>query len=219
MRHYFAWLGSKRAAKRGVAEPACLLDKAAHAKLPVPAGGVLLHRFFELALAEESIKEDDEKITAVSSQALHHLLYDVARFPKLEESVAIRPLLGNQFGSVQQPVQMLNLEVLANSLCEAWQQQSGQRDLLIMTLPKTVVMGTAVSLPNSQTDQISIAEETLDLPCLARWQRPDGSLPPYAQRLQMLLRGLRRTFGNSGWEIEWRDDSRICWLWQLAPII
>lgn len=215
MRHYFAWLGSKRAAKRGVAEPACLLDKAAHAKLPVPAGGVLLHRFFELALAEGAIKQEDEKITAVSPQILHQLLYGVARFPKLEESVAIRPLLGNQFGSTQQPIQMLNSKVLADSLYEGWQQQTEQRDLLIMTLPKTVMMGTAVSPPLSQTDQITTEVETFGMPCLVRWQRPDGSLPPYAQRLQMLLRGIRRTFGDVGWEIEWRDDGEICWLWQL----
>ncbi len=218
MRYYFAWLGSKRAAKRDVAEPGCLLDRAANANLPVPAGGILLHDFFELALAEGIVQANEGMLTAVSPQALHDLLYTIARFPRLEDEMVLRPLQENQFGPPQTPIQADDPVALTNSLCECWQQQNGRHDVLLITLPKTELAGTAVSPPNADADQLILPEGKMDLAQLGRWQRADSTLPPHAQRLQMLLRGVRRTFGDVGWEIEWRDDGRICWLWELKPV-
>jgi len=218
VRYYFAWLGSKRAAKQDVAEPGCLLDKAAANNLPVPAGGILLHDFYELAVDEGVVQAKDGTITAVSSQALHDLLYNLARFPRLEDEIVLRPLQDDQFGPTQAPIQSDDPAALANSLCECWQQQNGRHDVLLITLPQAAVRGTAVSPANADSDQIILPEGKLRLAHLGRWQRPDSSLPPHAQRLQMLLRGVRRTFGDVGWEIEWVDDGRICWLWQLTPL-
>lgn len=218
MIYYFAWLGSKRAAKRGVAELGCLLDKAANANLPVPAGGILLDEFYRMALAEGVIHKDGDRVTAVSPQELHHLLYKMARFPRLEGMLAIRPLLDEQFGSTIQPVHADDPAALTNSLCEAWRQPTERHDLLLMTLPQTGVEGTAVTHPSTETDTITNAENKVTLPRLNRWQKPDSNLPPYAQRLQMLLRGLRRTFGDTGWTVEWRDDGKICWLWQFQSL-
>jgi hypothetical protein len=218
MKYYFAWLGAKRAAKRDVAELGCLLDQAANANLPVPAGGILLHNFYELALAEGFIQKNEGGITAVSPRELHKLLYGMARFPPLQQAVAIRPLLNNQFGDTLAPVQTMAAIPFINSLCEAWRQPTKRHDLLIITLPKTNIGGTAVTHPSKKTDSVTIAEAKSALPQLERWQRPDSSLPPHAQRLQMLLRGLRRTFGDVGWKIVWRDDGKICWLWQIQPL-
>jgi hypothetical protein len=50
------------------------------------------------------------------------------------------------------------------------------------------------------------------LPRLSRWSAPDTALPPFSRRLQMLLRGARRTFGPGTWRIEWVDDGQICYL-------
>lgn len=217
MRYFFAWLGSKRAAKRDVAEPGCLLDRAANARLPVPAGGILLHDFYELAVNEGIVQETDGVITAVSPQALYDLLYNIARFPRLEGEMVLRPLQDNQFGLTQAPIQAGDAAALTTSLCESWQSQKGRHDVLLITLPQTELAGTAVSPPNAESDEMILPEGKLSLPRLGRWQRPDNTLPPHARRLQMLLRGVRRSFGDVGWEIEWWDDGRICWLWTLRP--
>ena len=216
MKYYFAWLGSKRAAKRSVAEPGCLLDKAAQVNLPVPSGGILLHEFYELAMTEGIIQQEEDGLTAVSPQELHNLLFKMARFPQLDGAVVIRPLHETQFGPTQPSIQADDYTQLSNSLCEGWQTQNGRHDLLLITLPETKVAGTAVSRPNTASDEIILPGEEMTLPRLGRWQRPDNSLPPHARRLQMLLRGLRRTFGDVDWEIEWKDDGRICWLWKIA---
>ena len=218
MRYYFAWLGSKRAAKRDVAKPGCLLDRAANAKLPVPAGGILLHDFYELAVDEGIVQAENGTITAVSPQALHDLLYNLACFPRLEDEMVLRPLQNNQFGPTQSPIQTDDPVTLTNLLCESWQWQNGRHDVLLITHPQATVAGMAVSPANADSDQIILPEGKIDLAQLGRWQRPDSSLPPHLQRLQMLLRGVRRTFGDSGWEVEWLDDGRICWLWELRPI-
>ncbi len=217
MRYYFAWLGSKRAAKRKVAQPGCLLDRAANANLPVPAGGIVLHEFFELALKEGVIAEKDGLITAVSPPSLHHLLFNLARFPQLKEQMTLRPVHPEQFGPSQAPILVNDPIQLANSLCEGWSMQNGRRNLLLITLPKMEVAGTAVSHPNAESDELILPEVSLSLSRLDGWQRPPPHLPPHAQRLQMLLRGVRRTFGDIGWQIEWVDDGRICWLWELRP--
>lgn len=218
MRYYFAWLGSKRAAKRDVSEPGCLLDRAANANLPVPAGGILLQNFYDLALEEGILTENDGQVTAVSAPALHNLLFNLAHFPKIDMPVVVRPLHANSFGASLPLIQMDNPTQLTNSLCEGWSAQNGRRDLLLITLPQISLRGTAVSSPDTDADEMILPEGKLNLAQLGRWQRPDDRLPPHAQRLQMLLRGVRRTFGDTGWEIEWLDDGRICWLWELRPI-
>ncbi|GJM42638.1 MAG: hypothetical protein DHS20C20_29200 [Ardenticatenaceae bacterium] len=216
MRYFFAWLGSKRAAKQDVAEPGCLLDRAANANLPVPAGGILLHNFYELLLEEHILEENEGQVTASSADALHEMLFNLAHFPKIDAPMVIRPLHPTDFGPTLAPVRTDNPTQLTNSLCEGWSTQNGRHDLLLISLPEIARRGTAVSPPNGESDQLTLSDKaTTPLPRLTRWQRPDDSLPPHAQRLQMLLRGLRRTFGDDGWEIEWVDDGRICWLWEL----
>ncbi|WP_420631655.1 hypothetical protein [Candidatus Leptofilum sp.] len=215
MRYFFAWLGSKRAAKRDVAEPGCLLDHAANANLPVPAGGILLHNFYELLLEENVLEESEGKVTVISADALHEMLFDLAHFPEIDAPMVIRPLHTNSFSPTLPPIQIANHTQLANSLCEGWSTQNGRHDLLLITLPEIECRGTAVSPKNATTDQLIQQDTTTPLPRLIRWQRPGDNLPSHAQRLQMLLRGLRRTFGDDGWEIEWVDDGRICWLWEL----
>jgi hypothetical protein len=54
------------------------------------------------------------------------------------------------------------------------------------------------------------------LPLLGWGKRPLASLPPFARRLQQLLRGVRRALGDGNWEITWLDDGRDCWLVQVA---
>ncbi|MCZ7668469.1 MAG: hypothetical protein M5U34_15385 [Chloroflexi bacterium] len=43
-------------------------------------------------------------------------------------------------------------------------------------------------------------------------------MPPYAQRLQKLLRGIRRTFGQGSWQVDWLDDGEICWVVKVEKL-
>ena len=66
------------------------------------------------------------------------------------------------------------------------------------------------------------------LPRLRRGERPrsvDGTpLPGWASRLARLLRRVRALAGSpppgaAGWDVEWADDGRRCWLLQLRPLV
>jgi hypothetical protein len=77
--------------------------------------------------------------------------------------------------------------------------------------------GTAVLSPDAAIDPIHVgSKETGNLPGelihLRAFQSPDSTLPPFAQRLQKLLRGLRRTLGDGEWRVSWADDGDICWV-------
>ena len=71
----------------------------------------------------------------------------------------------------------------------------------------------------TDTDQIITQDDTLEIPQLTGFfPRTDSNLPLYAQRLQKLLRGIRRTFGAGSWQIDWLDDGEICWVTKVAVL-
>jgi hypothetical protein len=99
-----------------------------------------------------------------------------------------------------------------------------RRDTLVMEMIQsdTSISGTAVTSENAETDWGCYNTEepdhaVLQLPKLSGWQRPDNVFPPFARRLQQLLRGIRRTFGRGNWTIKWVDDGEICWLVTAFP--
>lgn len=224
MKTPFVWLGSGRAKKWDVAAKGQLLDEAAKARLPVPPGAILLDELFQLLLNEGVVMKENRRITAPDPVWLHETLYQSVRFPRLDKPVAVRsanaaaaaPQLGVDFTD---PVQ------LSHSLCEVWSLLNGRRrDVLVMEMVGRDAAGTAALTGSAQaathsqneTDAVHIANNPpLALPHLRRWQRPAPDQPPHLQRLQQLLRGVRRTFGPGEWHIDWLDDGRICWLIQI----
>lgn len=242
---FFTWLGSNRAKKFNVGNKGRLLDVAAQAGLPVPAGGLLLDEFYQLALAEEVAVLQNGRILIPHPDALHQLLYHQVRFPKLENLVAVR----SAFSAEDQPdaslagyftsqlfVQATDATQLAEALSAVWSsalRREGEfrRDVLVLEMVQAQVAGVAFTEPEFEDDLVNfaagtadklvsghVAGETLTLPKLQSWETADSNIPPFAQRLQKLLRGIRRTFGNQAWDVEWADDGRICWLIQLRPI-
>lgn len=224
MKAHFVWLGAKRAAKRGVGAKGALLDQATRAKLPVPAGGILLHEFYEALLENEILVWQNGRCHIPHPPDLYASLYSAARFPQLDKPIAVRAAFTapRSTASAQLDVNPQDAVVLTTALCQVWSlipaDAPQRRDVLLMEMVTAQHSGwaqTAVSA--SDTAQVETQDFASLLPHLGKWQRPDAALPPYAQRLQQLLRGLRRTFGAQAWRVVWADDGRICWLLQLTP--
>lgn len=215
MKTPFIWLGSGRAKKWDVAPKGRHLDQAAKAGLPVPPGAILLDELFQLLLNEGVVVMDNGRITTPDLNWLHETIYQSVRFPHLDKPVAVRttstiPITPHLDVDFADPVQ------LSHSLCEVWSQLTGRRDVLVMEMKNIAVMGTAVTAHPHDHDTIHIPNKSpLSLPQLSRWQHPPADSPAHLQRLQQLLRGVRRTFGTGEWQIDWLDDGRICWLIQI----
>jgi hypothetical protein len=216
MKTPFIWLGSGRAKKRGTAAKGLLLDSAAKAGLPVPPGAILLDELFELLLVEGVVVAENGRITIPDPNWLHETIYKGVRFPRLDGPVVVRAGSGAT-ATAQTNVDFSDPRQLSDSLCELWQQfDNERRDVLVMEMVQRDVGGTAVTATTTHQDNIYIPNQpSHTLPQLGRWQRPDSELPPHLQRLQRLLRGVRRTFGSGTWQIDWLDDGRICWLLQI----
>jgi hypothetical protein len=220
----FVWLGAGRAAKRGVARPGVLLDRLARAQLPVPQGAILLSDLYLILIAEGVIEQHAGRVYAPDTQWLWDVLYRDVRLPHLRATAVVRPLSeSGEEGPGQELFATTGVDVedpqqLSRSLAKAWSyfpsQGKKRRDLLLVeeVLPSTT--GTVLLVDSRAPDIVSVngCEEKLLLPRLGRWQRPAEELPPYARRLQMLVRGVRRTLGGLQCRLTWSDDGEICWI-------
>ena len=229
----FVWLGANRARKWPVGEKALLLDKAASAGLPVPGGAILLDELFHLFLdagvmvvaGTATSASSGQAVTDVDAEWLFESLYDGIHFPRFDQPMVVRAAF-SATGYEQRPVasaakfdvDMGDPDELARALCSVWSvspdpEIAFRRDVLVMEMVQGEVGGTAVIDSETTTDQIATQDDTYELPQLTGFfARTDSSLPPHAQRLQKLLRGVRRTFGEGSWQVDWLDDGEICWI-------
>jgi pyruvate,water dikinase len=239
-------LGSGRSANLGVGNKARLLDLAARAGLPVPAGLIVLDDVWHAALRLGLVSQEQPGVEVADARRLLARL-DLPRFAR---RIAVR----SAFALEDAPSQSLagfftsRLDVdphdppaLAAALAEVWgsAERAGgtfRRDVLLLQMVDARHAGVAFSEQEHEDDLVNVvagtadrlvsgavAGETLLLPKLRRWESPPGAaslMPaqPFAPRLQRLLRDVRRVFGPGDWDIEWADDGARCWLIQLRPI-
>lgn len=225
----FIWLGSGRARRRRVHPKGQFLDRAAQAGLPVPTGAILLDELYRVFLDKDLAHSDNGRITISDPELMHNTLFYSVRLPSFERPAAIR----TAFASGGQPtpprlnVNMNDAGAVASALSALWTaaaQAGGETraDVLVMDMVTAEHGGAAISRQDAPADETLLTGGTgykaspLVLPRLGRWTIATGELSPYARRLQMLLRGVRRTFGQGDWQIDWLDDGRICYLIQVS---
>jgi rifampicin phosphotransferase len=207
-------LGSGRAAAQGVAPKAALLDRARAADLAVPAGII---------------------VTPTVDPA-HLVLPD-----ELGDAVAVR----SAFGAEDRPDASLaghfltELDVprdhVAASIdrvrASAGTHAAMRTDVLVMRCVDPVVAGVAFSEDGYEDDLVNAVAgrgdrllagtepgQAFRLARLRRFERPATTLAPWQRRLSELLRAVRHEFGPGGWDVEWADDGRCCWLVQVRPV-
>ncbi len=223
----FIWLGSGRAKRRRVGEKGRYLDQAAKAGLPVPTGAILTDEMLRVFLEKQVIERQGDRIIAADPTLMHNTLFYSVRLPRFDQPVAIRPA----FSAGRSPfpgrlnVDMDDPVAVAAALSAYWtaadQIIDARADLLVMEMIAPEAIGTAVTRPNETHDETKVRigsdeERARTLLRLGLWQSPTTGEPPYIRRLQMLLRGVRRTFGKGEWAIDWADDGRICYLLKVG---
>lgn len=230
----FVWLGSGRARRRRVGDKGMLLDQAAHARLPVPAGAILLDEFYRVCLEKGLVETLDGDVIIRDPELLCNTLFHSVRLPHFERPVAIRSAFQtneNSFGGfpVWLNVDANDAEEMSMALAAAWtaayhHQTVTRADILIMEMVIAGKKGTALTTTGGREDVYDVfirpenVKSTGSLPQLNGWQTPGDDLQPFARRLQMLLRGVRRTFGIGKWQIEWADDGHVCQLLQVSNL-
>lgn len=109
-----------------------------------------------------------------------------------------------------------------------------RRDILIMSMVNAKNAGVAFTEREFEDDLINhcsgVAEglvsghvegESSSLPKLRSFESTlaeSDKLPDFLKRLQLLLRDVRKVFGENDWDVEWADDGTQCYLIQIRPI-
>jgi hypothetical protein len=220
----FVWLGAGRAQKRGVSRSGVLLDTLAKAGLPVPQGAILLDELLQIFLSEGVVEQLGDQIIVPDAVWLHEVLYRDVRFPRLEKTAVLSPILPDSYGSVParpeiRGIDITDAENLSLGLQKVWSWPSDtsemRRDVLLLSEVESRVLGRARLEDGAGKDIITVFQagdhDNFALPRLGRWRRPSTEAPQFVRRLQMLVRGVRRTLGDGRWEIDWIDDGAICW--------
>jgi hypothetical protein len=227
----FVWLGSGRTRKRHVGGLGRFLDEAARAGLPVPAGAVLLDEFYRFCLGRGLAQRTADQLIIPDIELWHNTLFHSVRLPTFDRPVAVRPSFSADGGGLmpnplaRQWVSLNDPVAAADAFSAIWTvavhfPATTRADTLIIEMVTAEHAG-CVNLSDGEADEITVASPsaaTLRLPRLLPLRAPDESLPPYARRLQMLVRGLRRTFGPAVRQVEWADDGAICYVLG-APVI
>jgi hypothetical protein len=234
----FVWLGSGRTRKFKVGESGQLLDQAARAGLPVPAGAIVLDSFYRIMLKEGLARHEGQVVLIDDPGIFQDTLFHSVRLPRFERPVTLYPIPAHPTALNHRPI-CLNVDLrnpiqTARAFEIAWGTDGGTQifkryDTIILEMVEAIHTGTATLIEDENKDHIRlktsepnehglwVGEDTIALERLKRLRRPDDSLPPFARRLQMLLRGIRRTFNNIDLYIEWADDGSICWINQIIP--
>ena len=229
----FIWLGSGRTRKRKVARKGRLLDQAARSGLPVPSGGILLDDFFRICLLEGLADLVGGAVVIPDPIWLHEVLYRDVRFPRLDKLAAVRSAAAIPAGE-SRPIGIARLDVdfrdpvqVAEALRDVWSAMNHLNseqplDVMVMEMVSIQTSGEAISAMDSTKDQINVkvgANSELSgsfaLEKIGAFQRASANMPPFARRLQKLLRGVRRSFGKGDWRIDWADDGEVCRLLQI----
>lgn len=221
----FIWLGAGRAGKRGVGHRGVLLDKLARARLPVPQGAILLDDLFRIYLSEGIIELTDDRVFVRDPVWFFEVLYRDVRFPRLRAQLDICRLPENgqeevwETRGVVSAVDSEDARQLALAIGQAWSipGDAGERrrDVLVTKSVAAKTRGRAISRAGEVLDEVEVEGSdtaVLSLPRLRILRQPSGELQPPLGRLQMLLRGLRRSLGQGNWTVEWADDGAICWV-------
>lgn len=221
----FIKLGANDAPKYGVGSKANLLDRAAAAGLPVPFGVVLLDEGIGALTAAGYVAFKNQQYVIQDLP----LLFSSLRLPNFERPVAVRPAFGN--GEERAPVPaVLDIDshkppLFGEAIREIWNATTRlpgrpRRDLLIQEMVVPRLAGRAVTDPAFEDDAWFAPDaadsEVRGLPKVKRFEKSAPGAP--IGRLQNLLRDIRRVFGDTGWDIEWADDGRACWLLRLRPM-
>jgi len=222
----FVWLGSGRARKRHVADDGRRLDQLAAAGLPVPPGAILLDEYYRFSLDKGLARSAGRRVTIPDAELWHNTLFLSVRLPGFARPVIVRGLgRGDAPRPDYPPVAFDDAALAAQSLEDHWSafaSDDARRDVLILESVAAANSGAAHSAAGDDADIILLDgrpdEPALRLPRLAGRDRPTTDQPPFARRLQQLLRGARRTLGPGDWRVEWADDGRVCWLTYVSSL-
>jgi rifampicin phosphotransferase len=244
----FLALGAGSAARHSIGSKASHLDTAASQGMPVPQGYILEDSLWHLALENHFIQVEGTAVTCPDPKAFYEALNLPAFPKKAQVSVRSAFSVedtptssqGRHLAAVN-GVDPTKPAALVGALCEVWASSLGydntRRDVLVLLEVDAAHAGVVSTASNYEDDVVTYVEgdasallageaegEHETLRKLRQYEKADHEEGTKRQdatwrdRLQVLLRRLRDTLGDSSWDVAWADDGNVCWLIQAYPV-
>jgi phosphohistidine swiveling domain-containing protein len=237
-------LGSGRAARQGCGPKAALLDRASRAGLPVPPGVIVLDQAWRSSLGRGLVRLEGAGSRQAVSVPDPTLLVHLLGLPALDTLLAVRSAFCLEDGSAESLAGVFatglfvdgrRSAAMAAGLAGVWASALGhprelRRDVIIQAMVVARHAGVAFTEREHEDDLVNATEGTAEallggqvagesyrLPKRRGWERPTER-DPLIRRLQMLLRSVRRVFGEANWDVEWADDGEHIWLVQVRAV-
>ena len=237
-------LGSGEAAAWGCGHKASLLDRAAREGLPVPSGVIVLHEALSVALGRglaRVVGNGGPRSLAIPDPAA---LIRLLGLEVLSGRLAVRSAFSAEDREAESLAGFFTSGLfvdgrasgaVAAALAGVWAsafRRPGpfRRDVIVQAMVDAGQSGIAFTEREFEDDLVNATEGTAErlvagqvtgesfaLPKLRTSDRPTES-EAVRVRLQGLLRGVRRVFGEGDWDVEWADDGRETWLVQIRPV-
>jgi len=236
-------LGAGQAAGHGCGSKATLLDRAARAGLPVPAGFLVLDEAWRFALERGLVRVVRSGARRPIGVPDPSLLLHLIGLPSFTAPLAIRAAFSSEDGTKEtltgEFVPGLFVDgrrpaAVAAGLAGVWaaafrRPRGFRRDVIVqeMVLPRRA--GTVLTESEHEDDLVDVTEGTVQPPRAEGHRRGSLTLPkrrwgegpteedPVWAQLQQVLRHVRRVFGEGDWMIEWARDDRKTWILQIRP--
>lgn len=208
-------LGSGQMTARGIAPKAARLDNASVAGLPVPPGAVIPDGA-NAAAAADQISQMFDRPLAVRSAFSAEDTDRQSMAGHFHTALSVAP----------------DVDAIATAITDVRNSgsESFRRDVLVMPMIDAVRAGVVFTEPGWQDDIVNVVAgqgqqlvsgaetgDRIELARVGRWESTTAD-EPWLERLQAMLRDVRRVEGDEPWDIEWADDGTNCWLLQIRPI-
>jgi phosphohistidine swiveling domain-containing protein len=237
-------LGSGEAAAWGCGTKAALLDRASREGLPVPSGVIVPHEAFSEALGQGLARVvglgGPRSLVVPAPAALVAFLGLDTLSGRLAVRSAFsaedreRESLAGLFASglfVDGRAPAAVAAALAGVWASAFRRPGRfRRDVIVQAMVDAGQAGIAFTELEFEDDLVNATEGTAERLVAGQVTGESFLLPKIRPgegatetdetraRLQILLRGVRRVFGEGDWDVEWADDGRATWLVQVRPV-
>lgn len=230
---------------RGVADKGVRLAQASRAGIAVPKSMVILEEGFTAVRALDLLATQQERVIPRDEGLFIDALGLFNTLSGLAPRIAVRTLTATErpYPLAVQGVNATSLHIdrrdpsgLSRAICAIWsavQHLEGRKraDILLMSMVEPQFAGIALVARGFEDDWINyvagsgdglarglVTGMAMSLPRIYAGEEATASLP-FSQRLQRLLRQIRRVFGDQQWEVEWADDGEQCWLIEIRPVL
>lgn len=187
----------------------------------------MLDELLRVFLDKGLFERQGGRLVVPDPELFYNTLFYSVRLPPFKRPVVLHPAFDADLDAIPNhgPIDFGDDIATTAALSAIWSamEHTAVDRADVVVIEQVAAAHAGMALTNDSIDEVMVTLDDaaglpINLPRLSGWSAPDPALPAFSRRLQMLLRGARRTFGPGTWQIGWADDGQICYLTSATAI-